>query len=379
MRLGGGGVIPALLVPYIIIAVMGGGTTLNAVSGGAVPYWLGGAVVAIVVMSYVFFGGMRGTAWVNTFQTVLFLVFGVGALLLIGSRIGGCLQAMERLLDSETTAALLTRERVSPQFFFSYTFIPLSTIVFPHIIIIFCFTARRMAQFKKTVVYYPLCILAIWLPCVFLGVAANAMLDVPGIVAKLDARALLASGGALSAGMAPDLQQAAAGDDVIILMLEHYAPLWMTGLLGPGLRYCAPGLRRHLQSGGAVCVLRLRGTFPTARGCPLLEGQHQMGGARCDRLDDGDRRCRRVVSGDRAADRSGDGRVVLDRGRCRRDHADTGRYGRPRVYAGGSDDGRIGTPHGCRIVTDTPSERGDPGAILLRTSTTAVRPIGPCV
>ena len=37
------------------------------------PFWLGGAVVALVVMSYVFFGGMRGTAWVNTFQTVLFL------------------------------------------------------------------------------------------------------------------------------------------------------------------------------------------------------------------------------------------------------------------------------------------------------------------
>src|SRR5438045_4484844 len=52
-----------LLVPYIIIAVMGGGTTLAAVSGGRVPYWLGGAVVSLVVMGYVFFGGMRGTAW----------------------------------------------------------------------------------------------------------------------------------------------------------------------------------------------------------------------------------------------------------------------------------------------------------------------------
>ena len=53
---------------------MGGGTTLAAISGGLVPYWLGGAIVALVVMSYVFFGGMRGTAWVNTFQTILFLV-----------------------------------------------------------------------------------------------------------------------------------------------------------------------------------------------------------------------------------------------------------------------------------------------------------------
>jgi len=31
-----------LLVPYIIIGVMGGGTTLAAVSNGAVPFWLGG-------------------------------------------------------------------------------------------------------------------------------------------------------------------------------------------------------------------------------------------------------------------------------------------------------------------------------------------------
>src|SRR5215204_2084189 len=59
----------ALLVPYIVIAVMGGGTALRAITGGLIPYPIGGALVALVVMSYVFFGGMRGTAWVNSFQT----------------------------------------------------------------------------------------------------------------------------------------------------------------------------------------------------------------------------------------------------------------------------------------------------------------------
>src|SRR5262249_39043012 len=149
-----------------------------AISGGAVPYWLGGAIVAIVVMSYVFFGGMRGTAWVNTFQTLLFLSFGAAALLIIGRGMGGFAGAIESLLASPATAPLLTRERVSPLFFFSYTFIPLSTIAFPHIAI-FCLTARRLVQFRRTVIFYPLCILAIWLPCVFLGAAANAMHDVP--------------------------------------------------------------------------------------------------------------------------------------------------------------------------------------------------------
>ncbi len=223
-----------LLIPYIIIAVMGGGTTLNAVSGGLVPYWLGGLVVALVVMSYVFFGGMRGTAMVNTFQTVLFLAFGAVAVIWVGSSIGGYPQAVERLLGDEATAQLLTRENVPPRFFLSYMFIPLSALVFPHIII-FCLTAKKMAQFKKTVIFYPICILAIWLPCVFLGVVANAMVDVPEIASKLDARAMLASGAALSAETVAQLRQAAAGDDVIIRMLDHYAPVWLAGMLGAGI------------------------------------------------------------------------------------------------------------------------------------------------
>ena len=106
-----------LLVPYIIISVMGGGTALSAVSGGVVPYWLGGALVALVVMSYVFFGGMRGTAWVNTFQTLLFLTFGTLIVIVIGRGIGGFGKAIESLVASPVFAPLLTREKFSPWVF----------------------------------------------------------------------------------------------------------------------------------------------------------------------------------------------------------------------------------------------------------------------
>ena len=106
------------------------------------PYWLGGAIVSIVVMSYVFLGGMRGTAWVNTLQTTLFLLFGAIAVTVVGAGMGGFGEAMETLLASPATSPLLTRERVSPLYFFSYTFIPLSSIAFPHIGI-FCLTARQ--------------------------------------------------------------------------------------------------------------------------------------------------------------------------------------------------------------------------------------------
>jgi solute:Na+ symporter, SSS family len=221
-----------LLVPYIVIAVIGGGTTLRAVSGGWVPFWLGGAVVSLVVMGYVLFGGMRGTAWVNTFQTILFLSFGAVAVVTIGHGMGGFRQAVESMLASPATAPLLTRERVSPLYFFSYTFIPLSSIAFPHIGI-FCLTARRLAYFRKTVVLYPVCMLAIWLPSVFLGVAANRATDIPAVKAKVEARATLAAAGpTLSADSRDQLRAEASGDDVILKLVEGYAPLWLTALLG---------------------------------------------------------------------------------------------------------------------------------------------------
>ena len=227
----------ALLVPYIIIGVMGGGTALRAITGGLIPYWLGGALVALVVMSYVFFGGMRGTAWVNTFQTVLFLSFGAIALVVIGRGMGGFPGG-----DRSRCSTRRRPRRCSPasgsrrSYFFSYTFIPLSTIAFPHIAI-FCLTARRMVQFKRTVIFYPLCILAIWLPCVLSR--RRRQRDARRAAdrsSKLEARqALAAAPASMPAAERAALRRQAAGDDVMPIMLERYAPLWLAGLLGAGI------------------------------------------------------------------------------------------------------------------------------------------------
>lgn len=184
-----------MLVPYIIIGVMGGGETLEGVSGGAVPYWLGGLLVAVVVMSYVFFGGMRGTALVNALQTVMFLVFGTVAFIVISYNMGGdgILGTVGRLAsahDAQLAAAasqpttppaaptwLLTRDRIPFWYYVSYMFIPLSSIMFPHIAI-FCLTAKHLSSFKRTVILYPLCIMVVWAPAVFLGSVASARPEV---------------------------------------------------------------------------------------------------------------------------------------------------------------------------------------------------------
>jgi solute:Na+ symporter, SSS family len=139
-----------MLVPYIIIGVMGGGETMQNISGGEIPYWAGGLVVALVVMSYVFFGGMRGTAWVNTLQTLMFLVFGTIAFIIIARGIGGFGSAVQTMADAKDMH--LTRSRIPKGQWLSYALIPLSSIMFPHIAI-FCLTARKLTSFKKTVIF----------------------------------------------------------------------------------------------------------------------------------------------------------------------------------------------------------------------------------
>jgi len=82
-------------------------------------------------------------------------------------------------------------------------------------------------------VLYPLCMIAIWLPSVFLGVVANRALEVPAISAKVEARATLAAQGpSLTPERRDALRATASGDDVILALVQGYAPLWLTALLG---------------------------------------------------------------------------------------------------------------------------------------------------
>ena len=177
----------AMLLPYLIISIDGGGTILSSLTEGRISYPIGGAIVALIVMATVFFGGMRGAVWVNVLQTILFIGFGLVAFWYVGTKIqttsGGqthtgfpsVIQSMLNDPSNKLAATpqgkmqtLLTRDRIPWQVYISFMLIPLSSIMFPHMSIM-CFTAKKVTAFKKTVVLYPLCIMAIWLPCVFLG------------------------------------------------------------------------------------------------------------------------------------------------------------------------------------------------------------------
>ena len=205
-----------MLIPYMIISIMGGGRVLTDISGGRVIYPLGCAIVALVVTANVFFGGMRGTVWVNIFQTILFLVFGAVAVAVISHDLpGGFGEYIQKIAGNPKTHFLLTRERMPERYFWSYTLIPLSSIMFPHMAIM-CFAARKVTAFKRTVVLYPIAIMAIWLPCIFLGV--------------------------LGTQLEPKI---AKPDGILLHLLTDHAPVWLAGILGAGIISAVMGSDTH--------------------------------------------------------------------------------------------------------------------------------------
>ena len=118
-------ILVGLVIPYLLIGVMASGTVINSITEGAfesafadydygVPPWLGSLVICVVVLLYVFFGGMRGTAWANTFQTIVFMILGIVTFSLISSKLGG-LQAASENVASKNPSKLIRAVAESDQ------------------------------------------------------------------------------------------------------------------------------------------------------------------------------------------------------------------------------------------------------------------------
>ena len=194
------------LVPYVLIGVKGGGDALAAIADAdvAIPAWAGSLVMCLVVLIYVVLGGMRSTALVNTFQTLVFIAVSGLAFFVITAGMGGFVPAMARLGEQSPELLELARSPRDWIQIATYLFVPLSTSCFPHIFSHWM-SARSAEAFRLPVLAYPVCIAAVWFPSVVLG--ALGRLDVP-----LDA----------------------TGPVIILLIREHSGSL-LAGLLAAGV------------------------------------------------------------------------------------------------------------------------------------------------
>jgi solute:Na+ symporter, SSS family len=232
-----------LVIPYLLIGVMSSGTVISEITVGAlpsvfgeggVPKHLGSFVICVVVLLYVFFGGMRGTAWANAFQTCVFMILGVVTFFVIANQIGGkeSLWANLKSASEAVDSAKFSRSHIPHLYFASYMLIPLSVGMFPHIFQHWL-TAKSARSFKLPVVAHPIMILIVWAPCVLVGVWATTQLpaETPSnavlamLVKKLAGETLagLLTAGILAAIMSSlDSQFMCLGTMFTTDLLQHY-------------------------------------------------------------------------------------------------------------------------------------------------------------
>jgi SSS family solute:Na+ symporter len=216
-------VLVAFVVPYLLIGVISAGAVVSNVTKGSfvqydwfaaydhgVPPALASLVICLVVMTYVFFGGMRGTAWANTFQTAVFMTLGVITFLTIARGLGGTDRLWTNLQVASQAVAEdhLSRAKVPKPVYFSFLLIPLSVAMFPHVFQHWL-TARDAKSFKLPIVMHPIFIMIVWLPCVLIGAWASAPTSgLPADIGENDVLAAMVGrfagpvlGGLLTAGV----------------------------------------------------------------------------------------------------------------------------------------------------------------------------------
>ena len=136
-------VLVVLIIPYLLVGLIAAGAAISALTGpigprpgyfpelftetgGAIPKWLSHMVIACVVLIYVFLGGVRSTAWANTFQTIVFMLTGLLTITLIAKALGGVSAASESV--AKVMPERLAREgQIGHLQFLTYAFIPLDS------------------------------------------------------------------------------------------------------------------------------------------------------------------------------------------------------------------------------------------------------------
>jgi solute:Na+ symporter, SSS family len=128
------------------------------------------------------------------------------ALFIISSNMGGFESAMKQV--SELHPDLMIRgDKIKPLELFTYTFIPFSVGMFPHLFNHWL-TAKRARAFQQTLIFYPVAIAIVWVPSVLLGVLGT--INFPGL-------------------------QGPAANSILIRMIEMHANKLLAGILAAGV------------------------------------------------------------------------------------------------------------------------------------------------
>ncbi|MCP4722562.1 MAG: sodium:solute symporter family protein, partial [Desulfobacteraceae bacterium] len=159
-------------IQYITLQMKGSAYVFEIASGGRIPFWAGAAIAYIVVVAYVFFGGVRAVAWTNVFQGI----FMVTTAWVLGLYFAFSLYGGPANMFTEIAEKMPTHLLVGPGTKMGYveysTALLVSVLGFamwPHLFMK-AYTAESEKTLKRTIVWYPTFALFL-VPVLFIGFA----------------------------------------------------------------------------------------------------------------------------------------------------------------------------------------------------------------
>lgn len=151
-----------VFIPYLTLQMKGAGFVITTISEGVIPEWLGAGIAYLTVLIYVFFSGVMGVGWTNTFQGIFMMIIAwfIG-LYLPNQLFGGVGEMFNQIAESDLSAMLSAPgldANGEPWNWWGYSSAVLVSAigfsVWPHFFMR-AFAANSDRTMKLTVVLYP--------------------------------------------------------------------------------------------------------------------------------------------------------------------------------------------------------------------------------
>lgn len=196
-------------IPYLTLQPIGAGLLLEKLTNGQLPYFAGATLLTLVIVVYVFIGGMRSVAFTDVLQGILMFGLMLAGVVAIAHSLGGVAAANQEIYQLQPD--LLSRQGVGDFFtkkkWFSYMILWLLSVpMFPQMFMRF-YTPKTTNSLKLSAICYPIITALLFICPVSIGMWGH--IAFPGLEGK-------------------------AADGILPMMLAEYTPVWFASLIMVG-------------------------------------------------------------------------------------------------------------------------------------------------
>jgi SSS family solute:Na+ symporter len=173
-------------IQYITLQMKGSAYVFEVASGGRIPLRVGAMIAYLVVLTYVFIGGVRGVAWTNVFQGAFMIVTAwILGIYLPYKLYGGPSEMFRQIAEANPTHLLVgSGAKMSSMAYASAVLVSvLGFSMWPHLFMK-AYTAKSERVLKQTIVLYPTFAIFL-LPVLFIGFSGIMQVE-PEVLGKPD-------------------------------------------------------------------------------------------------------------------------------------------------------------------------------------------------